>query len=361
MTYVIVAALAIALVAAGSELYSRTVNRKRLGPLVRGIEEMRRMATRDITRRPASPGDLAADVLPSYEAAAREVREQGLTLLGDLVELYPDGRSAGVTRWFVDGLRTTCGWFGVTRSREAGAITPAMLLFSESDSGEFFVTTRGGSRTSLAGPPFVHRTHLDWGEGLARVAERHRAEATPGSGGRSALRRVEQLDEAVALLGRLRESGARWRASQPPADLLEADVRSVLQERFSELGPLVMKLMSSGRTSTPVQPQCARPPNPQAGITVSTPHPNQLDVPPGPAADAKAFELARVWSSQGHQYYVLNVKPFDDPTVWGILALDVMKHAARAYQQLDGRSKEEAYKRILAGFTAEMQHPTEPL
>ncbi len=38
-----------------------------------------------------------------------------------------------------------------------------------------------------------------------------------------------------------------------------------------------------------------------------------------------------------------------------------MKHAARAYQQLDGRSKEEAYKRILAGFTAEMQHPTEPL
>jgi hypothetical protein len=94
---------------------------------------------------------------------------------------------------------------------------------------------------------------------------------------------------------------------------------------------------------------------------VTTPHPNQLGVPPGPAADTKAFELARVWSSQGHQYYVLNVKPFDDPAVWGMLALDVMKHAARAYQQLDGRSKEEAYKRMLAGFMAEMQNPTEPL
>ena len=55
-----------------------------------------------------------------------------------------------------------------------------------------------------------------------------------------------------------------------------------------------------------------------------------------------------------------DTQPFDDPAVWGILALDVMKHAARAYQQLDGRSQEEAYKRILAGFTAEMQHPTEP-
>src|SRR5207247_8727942 len=156
----------------------------------RGIEEMRRRAWRAIARRPGSGRDLAAEVLLSYEAAAREVREQGLTLLGDLVELYPDGRSAGVTRWFVDGLRTTCGWFGVTRSREAGAITPAMLLFSESDSGEFFVPTRGGSRTSLGAPPFVHRTYLDWGEGLARVAERHRELAHRGTGGRSDRRRV---------------------------------------------------------------------------------------------------------------------------------------------------------------------------
>ncbi len=41
-------------------------------------------------------------------------------------------------------------------------------------------------------------------------------------------------------------------------------------------------------------------------------------------------------------------------------ALDLRKHAARAYQHLDGRSKEDAYKQILLGFTVEMQHPTEP-
>src|SRR6266516_4250516 len=89
MTYLIVAALAIALFVAASELYSRIVNRKRFEPLARAIEEMRRMATRDVTRRPAGPDDLAADMIPLYEAADRELREQGLTLLGDLVELHP--------------------------------------------------------------------------------------------------------------------------------------------------------------------------------------------------------------------------------------------------------------------------------
>jgi len=91
-------------------------------------------------------------------------------------------------------------------------------------------------------------------------------------------------------------------------------------------------------------------------------HPHQLGIPPGPLADANACELARIWSSGGHQYFVLDVAQLtEDPAGWGMCALDLMKHAARAYQQLDGRSKEEAYKRILAGFMAELQHPTEPL
>lgn len=93
----------------------------------------------------------------------------------------------------------------------------------------------------------------------------------------------------------------------------------------------------------------------------TTTHANQLGIPPDPLADAQALELARVWSSGGHQHYVLNVAPLTDPAAWGIFVLDLMKHAARAYQQLDGRSKEDAYKRILVGFMAEMQNPTEQL
>jgi hypothetical protein len=94
---------------------------------------------------------------------------------------------------------------------------------------------------------------------------------------------------------------------------------------------------------------------------VSGNHLNQLGIPPGPLEDAQAYELARVWSSEGHQYYVLNVAPITEPAAWGMCALDLMKHAARAYEQLDGRPKEETYKRILMGFMAEMEHPTEPL
>ena len=94
---------------------------------------------------------------------------------------------------------------------------------------------------------------------------------------------------------------------------------------------------------------------------MSTSHPNQLGIPADPLNDGQAHELARVWSSQGYQYFVLNVASEAEPAAWGIFAIDLMKHAARAYQQLDGRSKEDTYKRILAGFAAEMKNPTEPL
>jgi len=44
-----------------------------------------------------------------------------------------------------------------------------------------------------------------------------------------------------------------------------------------------------------------------------------------------------------------------------MFAIDFMKHAARAYEQLDGRSRDDVYKQMLLGFMAELQHPTEPL
>ena len=95
--------------------------------------------------------------------------------------------------------------------------------------------------------------------------------------------------------------------------------------------------------------------------TPSAVHVNQLAVPSGPLADPAAFELARVWSSEDHQYYVLDVTRYPEPAIWGMAALDLMKHAARAYEQRTGTPRVEVYKRILAGFMAEMQDPTEPL
>jgi len=92
-----------------------------------------------------------------------------------------------------------------------------------------------------------------------------------------------------------------------------------------------------------------------------TGHANQLAIPPELADDPNAFELARIWSGTDHGFYVLNVKRYPEPAVWGMMAIDLMKHAARAYEQEGAGKKEDIYKRILVGFMAEMQNPTEPL
>ena len=68
-----------------------------------------------------------------------------------------------------------------------------------------------------------------------------------------------------------------------------------------------------------------------------------------------------MWSSEDRQTFVINATSMEDPAAWGIIALDMMKHAARAYAHAGAGAKGDVYKRILAGFAAEMQNPTEPL
>ena len=93
---------------------------------------------------------------------------------------------------------------------------------------------------------------------------------------------------------------------------------------------------------------------------MSHPHPNQIALPPDLGTTTRCLERARIWESDQGEFFLLNVTD-QDPAAWGIWAVDFMKHAARAYEQLDGRSREVAYKQMLAGFMAEMQSPTEPL
>jgi len=94
---------------------------------------------------------------------------------------------------------------------------------------------------------------------------------------------------------------------------------------------------------------------------MSTTHPHQLSLPPELLDDADARELARIWFSEERQTLLIDARVIDAPEVWGLFALDLMKHAARAYAQRGGVSKEDAYKRMLAMFAAEMKNPTEPL
>ena len=90
-------------------------------------------------------------------------------------------------------------------------------------------------------------------------------------------------------------------------------------------------------------------------------HANELAIPPDLMADGEARELVRIWDSDGSQYFLIDVEGVEDPAAWGFWALDLMKHAARAYEAHNGQPRQEVYKRILSGFMVEMQNPTEPL
>ncbi|HEX2780074.1 MAG TPA: DUF5076 domain-containing protein [Gemmatimonadaceae bacterium] len=94
---------------------------------------------------------------------------------------------------------------------------------------------------------------------------------------------------------------------------------------------------------------------------MSATHPHQLALPQELLDDPNARELARVWFSEERQTLLIDARVIDEPAAWGLFALDLMKHAARAYAQQGGISKEDAYKRMLAMFAAEMKNPTEPL
>ena len=84
-----------------------------------------------------------------------------------------------------------------------------------------------------------------------------------------------------------------------------------------------------------------------------------LPVPESVKDDPNARELLRVWAAHGSQHVVLNPGAWEDPAAWGIALVDLARHIARAYELEARFSVDEALKRIIAGFEAEMQHPTD--
>src|ERR1700751_2060231 len=53
-------------------------------------------------------------------------------------------------------------------------------------------------------------------------------------------------------------------------------------------------------------------------------------------------------------------RAFEEPEMWGLLLVDIARHAARAYARESEYSEEEALERILEMFEAEINRPTDP-
>ncbi len=88
--------------------------------------------------------------------------------------------------------------------------------------------------------------------------------------------------------------------------------------------------------------------------------PSELSLPPGASSDPEAVEIARVWIVQEQQHATLRVNAWgDEPSVWGVLLVDLARHVARAHSELYGRPEGEILARIRQAFDAEWANPTD--
>lgn len=84
----------------------------------------------------------------------------------------------------------------------------------------------------------------------------------------------------------------------------------------------------------------------------------ELSRPPGVEGASRTLEVLRVWRVDDHEEFVLRADAWADPAAWGLLLVDVARHAAKAYET-QGRDPTEALARIREGFDAEWTSPTD--
>lgn len=92
---------------------------------------------------------------------------------------------------------------------------------------------------------------------------------------------------------------------------------------------------------------------------VSMQHRNEITVPPDAETDKFAVEIARVWAAGGKQYLVLRPAIFGDPVAWGLMLVDLVRHAANTYESDKKHTLNEILARIKAGFDTEWQTPSD--
>jgi hypothetical protein len=87
--------------------------------------------------------------------------------------------------------------------------------------------------------------------------------------------------------------------------------------------------------------------------------PKELPIPAAVAADERAIELGRIWAAGGKQHVSLATGIWDDPANWGIMLVDLARHAANTYGASTGMTREAVLARIKEGLDAEWSHPTD--
>jgi hypothetical protein len=87
--------------------------------------------------------------------------------------------------------------------------------------------------------------------------------------------------------------------------------------------------------------------------------PKEQPLPPDVIGRADATEVLRAFVVDGGLSIAFQ-RAFEEPEMWGLLLVDIARHAARAYARESDYSEEEALERILEMFEAEIDRPTDP-
>ena len=86
--------------------------------------------------------------------------------------------------------------------------------------------------------------------------------------------------------------------------------------------------------------------------------PKEQPLPPDVMGREDAQEVLRAFVVDGGLSIAFQ-RAFEEPDMWGLLLVDVARHAARAYASESTYTEQEALARILDMFEAEIARPTD--
>ena len=88
------------------------------------------------------------------------------------------------------------------------------------------------------------------------------------------------------------------------------------------------------------------------------PGPKEQPLPPDVMGRDDATEVLRTFVVDGG-LSIAFTRAFEEPDMWGLLLVDIARHAARAYAKQSAYSEDEALARIVEMFEAEIARPTD--
>ena len=89
------------------------------------------------------------------------------------------------------------------------------------------------------------------------------------------------------------------------------------------------------------------------------PGPKEQPLRPDVIGREDATEVLRAFVLDGG-LSIAFMRAFEEPDMWGLLLVDIARHASRAYARESDYTEQEALTRIIEMFEAEIARPTDP-